>query len=126
MRDGRYDQTEPEGLLKKVLLEELLKPDLIRHSSVIAPLIAQAEKEAGERGLSQGLSQGLSRGRIEEARRMLALVVAQRFPILSISPGIQAIADPARIESLLGAILAATTTAEAELALRSATDAAKE
>ena len=114
MRDGRYDQTELEGLLEKVLLEELLKPDLIRHSSVIAPLIAQAEKEAGDRG------------RIEEARRMLALVVAQRFPILSISPGIQAIADPARIESLLGAILAATTAAEAESAIRSATDAAKE
>ena len=109
MRDGRYDQTELEGLLEKVLLEELLKPDLIRHSSVIAPL-----------------SQGLSRGRIEEARRMLALVVAQRFPSLSISPGIQAIADPARIESLLGAILAATTAAEAESAIRSATDAAKE
>ena len=118
----RYDQTELEGLLEKVLLEELLKPDLIRHSSVIAPLIAQAEKEAGERGLSQGLS----RGRIEEARRMLELVVAQRFPSLPIPPGIQAIADPARIESLLGAILAAATAAEAESAIRSATDAAKE
>ena len=30
----RYDRTELKGLLENVLLEELLKPDWIRHSSV--------------------------------------------------------------------------------------------
>jgi len=105
----RYDRTELEGVLEQVTLEEFIPRDWIRHSSVVEPLIEQAEKD------------GADRGRIAEARRMLAMAVTTRFPELTLPPGIQAISDPTAIEDAFRAVLGASSPAEAEAALLRAT-----
>ena len=104
----RYDRTELEGLLEKVIFEELMKPEWVRQSSVFGPMLEEAEIEARKKG------------RWGEAQRMLARVIAKRFPGLTVPAYVQAITDVERIEDLCDLIVVAPSAAEAEAALSDA------
>ena len=105
----RYDRTELKGLLEKVLLEELLKPDWIRHSSVVKPLIEQATKQAHEEG--RGF------GRVEQAQRTLDLMIRARFPGLPVPVAVQRLNDPNVLEDLITSISIASSRAKAKAAM---------
>lgn len=105
----RYDRSELKGLLEKVLLEELLKPDWIRHSSVVEPLIEQAGR--------QGREEGREEGRIEQTQRILALLIQARFPRLPVPMAVQRLTDPNVIEDLITAISIAPSPAKAKSAM---------
>ncbi len=54
-----------------------------------------------QKGLDEGLQQGLQRGQAQEARRLLTLYLADRFPGLETMPELDRIAAPAVFETLL-------------------------
>ena len=109
----RYDRTELKGLLEKVLLEELLKPDWIRHSSVVEPLIEQAGRQARE----EGREEGRGFGRVEQAQRILALMIRARFPGLPMPVAVQRLTDPNVLEDLITSISVAPSPAKAKTAM---------
>ena len=109
----RYDRTELKGLLEKVLLEELLKPDWIRHSSVVEPLIEQASRQSREEGREEGRDEG----RIEQGQRILDSMLRARFPTLPVPMAVQRLTDPSVIEDLITAISVAPSAAKAKAAM---------
>jgi predicted transposase YdaD len=136
----RYDQNELEGLLEKMLLEDIIKPEWVRDTWLVQSFVEQAAKEAREKALIDGLEEGrgkgleegrveglglgVGQGRAEEARRMLAIMITTRFPSLTMPAAIQLLTDTEMIEDLARAILTAKSPAEAETVLQRATAAA--
>ena len=64
-------------------------------------LVREAVQEEREQGRVEGEAQGLAKGQAEEARRLLRMALADRFPGLETMPEIDRIGNIADLESLL-------------------------
>ena len=91
----RYHRSELEQMLggKKMGLVECI----MEGSSIVK----EYTDRATEQGLAEGLAKGTDKGKVEEARRLLTLALARRFPGLEASPEIDRIASLSDLESLL-------------------------
>jgi hypothetical protein len=78
-----------------------LEEALVEGSSIFIHAREKAVQQAEARGLANGLANGLARGSAEEARRLLKLAIARRFPGLEDSPEIDKIGNLNDLESLL-------------------------
>ena len=92
-------------------------------SSGLAEGMAKGLEQGREQGLEQGREQGLERGleagRCAEARRLLCVALARRFPGLEDMPEIAAIPGVAQLESLLiDHVFNQTSRASMETAIR--------
>ena len=72
---------------------------LVQYEREQAEAIGLAKGEA--KGKAEGKAEGESKGKAEEARRLLRLTLADRFPGLETMPELDRIADLADLESLL-------------------------
>ena len=103
----RYDRRRLKQMMggaRMGLVEAIMEgSSLVRDEKRKAAAIGRAEGEArGEaRGQAKGEAQGKAQGKAEEARHLLRLALAERFPGLENSPEIDQIQDIARLESLL-------------------------
>ena len=63
--------------------------------------LAKGEAQGLAKGEAQGLAKGQAKGQAEEARRLLRMALADRFPGLETMPEIDRIGNIADLESLL-------------------------
>ncbi len=68
--------------------------------------------------LEKGVEKGMSAGRVQEARRLLRLVLDQRFPGLEVPNAVEALNDPDRLEGLIKDLLAAPDAGSARSILQ--------
>jgi len=93
----RYDREELANMLGRVTTM-LLTPEIIEDSSYYQMVL--------EKGVEKGIEQGVEQGRLEEAGKVLHLILSTRFP------GLETLLDPhtftaaARLESLIAEIVA--------------------
>ena len=64
-------------------------------------LVRYEREQAEAKGKAEGKAEGLAKGQAEEARRLLRLALADRFPGLETMPELDRIQDLADLESLL-------------------------
>ena len=84
-------------------------------------LLQEMREKATREGLEQGMAKGEMKGQAEEARRLLRVVLADRFPGLEAMPDLERITDVATLESLfLDRVLKSTDREQVESAIRSA------
>ena len=88
---------------------------------------AQGHAEGVAQGVAQGVAEGKKKGQAEEARRLLRVVLADRFAGLEAMPELERIGDVATLESLfLDRVLKTSDRQQVESAIRSAAAAAKQ
>ena len=79
-----------------------------------------------EKATREGKAEGKQEGQAEEARRLLRVVLADRFPGLEAMPDLERITDIATLESLfLDRVLKSTDREQIESAIRVAAAAAQ-
>ena len=111
----RYDREELNQMLggpRMGLVEAIMEgSSLVRHEREVAE--AKGLEKGIEKGIEKGLAKGIERGRAEgeahgmmkgqseEARRLLRMALAERFPGLDTMPELDRIHDLSALESLL-------------------------
>jgi len=102
----RYDREELANMLGRVTTM-LLTPEIIEDSSFYQMVLEKGIEKGVEKGIEKGIEQGVEQGRLEEAGRLLHLILTTRFPGLEtlLDPG--AFTEAARLESLIAEIVAA-------------------
>lgn len=125
----RYDRVELLEMLGR-LQPMLLRDEILEQSGFVQHFqkkafergVEEGREQGREQGLEQGLEAGLEKGRAdgqgEEARRMLRLILSQRFPGLEDSSAIDRLQDPAMIERLVARIVVVENRDEAAALLR--------
>ena len=121
----RYDKDDLAAMLgrmRTMLTEEMLK-ESSTYQWILKDGMEKGMQKGMEQGLQQGLQQGVIQGRSEEARRVLRLILGERFPDLENLPELDAIADPQRLEGLLVEVLTTPDAATARSAIQRAAQA---
>ena len=77
--------------------------DSLQDSRLYQEMYAEAQEAALEKGLEQGLEQGLEKGRLEEARKNIAVLVQVRFPELQafVTEQVTSLTDQSKLQEIL-------------------------
>ena len=95
----RYHKDELKRMLGGVRMG--LVEAIVKGSSLFQDEREQAEAIGLAKGKAEGEAKGKAEGKAEEARRLLRLALADRFPGLETMPELDRIADLAELEFLL-------------------------
>ena len=113
----RYGKRKAESILggfSMGLMDALMESEFfteLREENIAKGLATGLEKGL-EKGLATGIEKGLAKGRVEgrveAARRMLRVLIGNRYPVLSAMPEIDQIADPENVEGIIRSYDSAT------------------
>ena len=97
----RYHRHELEQMLGGGGPQMGLVEAIMQGSSLVREAVQEEREQGRVEGEAQGLARGEAKGQAEEARRLLRMALADRFPGLETMPEIDRIANIPDLESLL-------------------------